>query len=236
MKNILIFAGLLSLLASGACAQKGESNGGGDAPEIKNEMDSISYVLGTSLGKNVRQANIEGIDLDLVMDGLKDGLESDSAFKIPFEEGNMLVQNYAKRQQQKVAAEAVEEAKAYMAKKKSEGDLKSTESGILYEVEVKGDGPTPSKEDKVKVHYEGRTTDGEVFDSSYERGSPAEFPLNRVIPGWTEILQLMPVGSTWIVTIPPSLAYGERGSPPNIGPNEVLIFKIELIDIITEEK
>ncbi len=84
----------------------------------------------------------------------------------------------------------------------------------------------------VKVNYEGKTTDGEVFDSSYERGQPAEFPLNRVIPGWTEILQLMNVGSTVEVIIPPALAYGERGSPPNIGPNEVLIFKIELLEIM----
>lgn len=236
MKNVSIFASLVLLLASGACAQKGENKGGGDSSEIKNEMDSISYVLGTSLGKNVRQANIEGIDLDLVMDGLKDGLESDSAFKIPFEEGNMLVQNYAKKQQQKEAAKSMEKAQAFMDEKKAEGGLESTESGILYEVEVMGEGPMPEKTDKVKVHYEGRTTDGEVFDSSYERGEPAEFPLNRVIPGWTEILQLMPVGSTWIATIPPSLAYGERGSPPNIGPNEVLVFKIELIDIVTEEK
>ncbi|MCA1762367.1 MAG: FKBP-type peptidyl-prolyl cis-trans isomerase [Cryomorphaceae bacterium] len=235
MKNILIYAGLFSLLASGACAQKGGKDSG-KAPEIKNEMDSISYVLGTSLGKNMRQANIEGVDLDLVMDGLKDGLDSDSVFKIPFEEGNMLVQNYAQKQQQQAAAETMGKAESYMDEKRAEGNLESTESGILYEVEAEGEGPTPSAEDKVRVHYEGRTTDGEVFDSSYERGEPAEFPLNRVIPGWTEILQLMPVGSTWIATIPPSLAYGERGSPPNIGPNEVLIFKIELIDIVTEEK
>jgi len=233
MKNLVFFAGILCLLASAACAQKGGKNGKNKKVELKSEMDSISYILGAGMGKNIRQNDITDVDVDLVMAGLIDGIDSDSTMKISFKDGNDYVRAYAMRKQQMAAEGALGEAEAYMEEKKAEGNLQSTESGILYEVVEMGDGPKPTKDDKVKVNYEGKTTDGEIFDSSYERGQPAEFPLTRVIPGWTEILQEMPVGSTFIATIPPSLAYGERGSPPNIGPNEVLIFKIELLDITT---
>lgn len=235
MKNLVLFAGVLCLLASAACAQKGKKDRKSKKVELKSEMDSISYILGAGMGKNIRQNDISDVDIDIVMAGLVDGIESDSAMKISFKEGNDYVRAFAMKKQKKAADKAQAEADAYMEKMMAEGKLKSTESGILYEVVKMGDGPKPTKDDKVKVNYEGKTIDGEIFDSSYERGKPAEFPLTRVIPGWTEILQKMPVGSTFIATIPPQLAYGERGSPPNIGPNEVLIFKIELLDITTEK-
>lgn len=235
MKNVAMFAGILMLMGSAACAQKGKK-GKDKAPAIVTEMDSVSYIFGASLGMNIRQSDIEGVEIDQVYQGLKDALESDSNMVISMEDGNNYVRAYMTKQQAEAAAKSIQVAEEYMAAKVAEGKLQSTESGILYEVVTEGNGPMPVASDKVKVNYEGTTTDGEVFDSSYERGSPAEFPLTRVIPGWTEILQLMPVGSTWIVTIPPALAYGERGSPPNIGPNEVLIFKIELIDITTGQE
>lgn len=119
-----------------------------------------------------------------------------------------------------------------MAEKEATGEFQKMDNGVLYKVMVEGNGALPLGTDVVKVNYEGTNMDGEVFDSSYERGTPAEFPLNRVIKGWTETIKTMPVGSTWIVVIPPGLAYGERGSPPKIGPNEALTFKIELIDIV----
>ncbi len=232
MKNFVLFAGVLCLMGSAACAQKNKKNKG-NADEMVSQMDSISYVFGASLGMNIRQSGIEGVSLEQIYQGVQDALEGDSSMAISIDEGNMLVRAYMTELQAKKAEEAVAKAEAYMAEKAESGNLQSTESGILYEVVTEGTGAKPLASDKVKVHYEGTTTDGKVFDSSYERGTPAEFPLTRVIPGWTETLQLMPVGSTWIVTIPPALAYGERGSPPNIGPNEVLIFKIELIDITT---
>ncbi len=232
MKNFVLFAGVLFLMGSAACAQKNKKNKG-KADEMVTQMDSISYVFGASLGMNIRQSGIEGVSIEQIYQGVQDALEGDSSMAISIDDGNMLVRAYMTELQSKKAEEAVAVAEAYMAEKAASGNLKSTESGILYEVVTEGTGAKPLASDKVKVHYEGKTTDGEIFDSSYERGTPAEFPLTRVIPGWTETLQLMPVGSTWIVTIPPALAYGERGSPPNIGPNEVLIFKIELIDITT---
>lgn len=231
MKRIVTFLGLACLLATAACAQKGKKAG---SAEMKNELDSVSYVLGMGLGKNIRQSEIEGIEVDKVMQGLQDALESDSAMKFTQQDGNQIVQTFMARVQAEQSAKGLEKANAYMDNLKKDGKYQSTESGMLYEVVTMGDGPKPTAENTVKVNYEGKTTEGEVFDSSYERGQPAEFPLTRVIPGWTEILQLMPVGSTWIVTIPPGLAYGERGSPPTIKPNSVLIFKIELIEIVTQ--
>lgn len=231
LKSFVLFAGVLCLMASAACAQKGDKKGG-KAGVMKTEMDSVSYIFGTSLGQNIRQSGIEGIEINQVMAGLEDALEGDSTMKISMEDGSVIVRAFMGEIQKKKSAESMKTANEYMEKAGADGKLQSTESGILYEVVTMGEGQKPLPTDKVKVHYEGKTTKGEVFDSSYERGEPAEFPLNRVIPGWTEILQQMPVGSTWVVTIPPTLAYGERGNPPTIGPNEVLIFKIELQEIL----
>src|SRR5690606_13346559 len=124
--------------------------------------------------------------------------------RVTANEGNQVLQAFMTDFQMKKAEESKVKANEYMKGADADGKLQSTESGILYEVLTMGEGPKPSATDKVKVHYEGKTTTGNIFDSSYERGQPAEFPLNRVIPGWTEILQQMPVGSTWIATIPPA--------------------------------
>jgi len=231
LKSFALFAGVLCLMASAACAQKGAKKGrhGG---EMKTQMDSVSYALGATMGSNIRTTGINGVNLDLITAGIADALEGDSTMRVTADEGNQVLQAFMADFQMKKAEESKVKANEYMKGAAADGKLQSTESGILYEVLTMGEGPKPSATDKVKVHYEGKTTTGNIFDSSYERGQPAEFPLNRVIPGWTEILQQMPVGSTWIATIPPALAYGERGSPPNIGPNEVLIFKIELLEIL----
>jgi FKBP-type peptidyl-prolyl cis-trans isomerase len=125
------------------------------------------------------------------------------------------------------------EGEAYLAANAKKPGVKTTESGLQYKVLKAGDGATPKKTDTVRVHYHGTLTDGTVFDSSVERKQPAEFPVNRVIPGWTEALQLMKVGDKWQVTIPSDLAYGEQGTPGGpIGPNSVLVFEVELLDIV----
>jgi FKBP-type peptidyl-prolyl cis-trans isomerase FklB len=113
-------------------------------------------------------------------------------------------------------------------------EVTTLESGLQYEVLVEGNGPKPSAEDTVVTHYHGTLTDGTVFDSSVERGSPASFPVNRVIPGWTEALQLMGVGSKWRLVIPPELAYGERGAGGAIPPNSTLVFEVELLEIAAQ--
>jgi FKBP-type peptidyl-prolyl cis-trans isomerase FklB len=128
------------------------------------------------------------------------------------------------------SAKNLEEGKKYMAENAKNPKIKTTDSGIQYEILKEGKGAKPTAADKVTTHYHGTKVDGTVFDSSVERGEPIEFGLNQVIKGWTEILQLMPKGSKWRVTIPANLAYGEQG-PPNIGPNSTLIFEIELFKI-----
>jgi len=231
MKRIGFFAGVLILLGSGACSQK-NSGSAGATVSLDNEMDSISYIMGASLATNINQANIEGVDLDRLMMGVRDGMEGDSALLIDMTTGNEYIMAYMQGVQARAAEEAVAKAQAFMSEQEATGEYQKMDNGILYKVLEEGDGPKPEATDVVKVNYEGTNTKGEVFDSSYERGTPAEFPLNRVIKGWTETLKMMPVGSTWKVVIPSDLAYGERGSPPKIGPNEPLTFKIELIEIV----
>lgn len=235
MKSIGFFAGVLILLGSGACAQKNSGSAGGPV-SLDNEMDSISYIMGASLAANINQANIEGVDLDRLMMGVKDGMEGDSALAINMTDGNAYIMAYMQKVQAKAAEAAIAKAQAFIDEQEATGEYQKMENGILYQIIEEGNGPKPSATDVVKVNYEGTNTKGEIFDSSYERGTPAEFPLNRVIKGWTETLKMMPTGSTWKVVIPPGLAYGERGSPPKIGPNEPLTFKIELIEIVQNEE
>jgi len=127
------------------------------------------------------------------------------------------------------------DGKAFLEKNKKKEGIVTTESGLQYEIIKKGEGQIPTAENKVKVHYKGTLIDGEVFDSSYERGEPSEFPVTGVIKGWQEALQLMPVGSKWKIYVPSEIAYGARGTRGAIGPNMALIFEMELLEIVKEE-
>jgi len=228
MRSIALFAAVSMAVGSSACAQKAKKGAEG---EMKTEMDSLSYIFGSGLGQNIRQAEIEGVNPDILLQGLKDALVSDSSMKINTEDGNTLVRSFMQAQQAKKAEAGIAKAKAYMDGLAKDAALKSTASGIYYKVLTQGTGAKPLATEKVKVNYEGKTTEGKVFDSSYERGTPAEFPLNRVIPGWTEMLQLMEVGTTVEATIPPALAYGERGAGGVIPANATLIFEVELLGV-----
>ena len=128
-----------------------------------------------------------------------------------------------------------EEGEKFLEENKTKKDVFTTESGLQYQVVTEGTGEKPTEKDRVKVHYTGTLLDGTKFDSSVDRGEPAEFPVNGVIKGWTEILQLMPVGSKYIVWVPSELAYGERGAGSDIGPNKTLKFEIELLEIVKED-
>ncbi|HNX80081.1 MAG TPA: FKBP-type peptidyl-prolyl cis-trans isomerase, partial [Prolixibacteraceae bacterium] len=157
-------------------------------------------------------------------------LKGDSA-SISFEKANEIVSAYFQGAQGKIAQKNLEEGNAFLEKNKANAGVKVTPSGLQYEVIKEGTGKMPNDSDMVKVHYHGTLIDGKVFDSSVDRGEPAEFPVNGVIPGWTEALQMMPVGSKWKIYLPASLAYGER-APQEIGPNKVLIFEVELLEIV----
>ncbi len=231
MKKIAFFAGLLVLIGSAACAQKSDRKGKNKSSgEMTTEMDSVSYIFGMMFGQNVRSADIDDVDPDQLLQGFMDAMKGEDQTKMSMEEGNQYVQSFMMKQQAKKS----EKSREYLDEKAKDPDYTKTESGLVYKVLEQGSGDKPEATSKVRVNYEGTTTDGTVFDSSYERGDPAEFPLNRVIPGWTEMLQLMETGTTVEVIIPSNLAYGERGSPPKIGPNETLIFKIELLEILED--
>lgn len=202
-----------------------------------NLNDKVSYFVGTDVGKSIRDNGLE-VNIDTFIQGLKDTLEKKKDMKYTDKELEAAMQQFAQNmmaKQKKAADEAggknaEEGAKFLEANAKKEG-VTTTASGLQYEVLKKGDGAKPAASDTVTVHYTGTLLNGKVFDSSVSRGEPATFPLNQVIPGWTEGVQLMNVGSKFKFYIPSKLAYAERGAGQDIGPNSTLIFEVELLNI-----
>ena len=203
------------------------------APETDEER--LAYSLGVTLGESM-QADIAELDVDSLTDGIRDVFEDNELALSEDEMAEALAsfqeQAMAEREAQAgaMAAENLEEGKAFLAENAEREEVTVTDSGLQYEVLESGDGASPGAEDTVEVHYEGMLLDGTVFDSSFERGEPVSFAANQVIAGWQEALQLMSVGDTWMLYIPSDLAYGERGQGP-IGPNAVLTFRVELLDV-----
>ena len=197
--------------------------------DLTDEQHKLSYALGVYFGSQIRL--FEELDMDYLSSGLKAGYWNEGPEVFTEQEiGNIIVAG----QQQALASASVKAIKrgaAFMEDYAKQEDVTRLDNGILYRQLTVGEGDSPEKTSTVEVHYEGRLVDGEVFDSSYENNQTATFPLNGVITGWQEVMPLMKVGAIWEVVIPPDLGYGDRGSPPRIGPNEVLVFKIELIDI-----
>lgn len=211
-----------------------------DKEELKTFKDKLSYSMGHDMGTYLNSVGDE-LDLDRLLQGLKaayDGKES----VLPREEMQTVQQEFAQKMQAKQEAAMV----ALQEKNKKAGDdflttnaqkdgVVVTKTGLQYEIIKPGTGKSPKAEETVTVHYTGKTIDGTVFDDSTKRGEPAVFGVNQVIPGWTEVLQLMKEGAKYHVVIPPNLAYGQRGVPPMIEPNSVLVFDVELIAIGSKE-
>lgn len=207
-------------------------------PDLNNSVDSVSYSLGYQNGSFLNEQGMGDIDVQTMMAGLRDALKENDA-KLSQAEMMSSVQRFQMQarqkqqaQQQKLAQENKKKGDEFLAKNKNKEGVRTTESGLQYKVLEEGSGPSPSATDSVTVHYEGTLIDGTVFDSSYERGEPVTFPLNGVIPGWTEGVQLMKEGATYRFFIPGELGYGMRTQPGSkIGPNETLIFKVELLEV-----
>ena len=200
---------------------------------IKTDADKVSYGIGLQLAQQVKSQSFPDFNLDSLVIGLKDVFNNEP---MRFPEDEMQAAFSAINQQvQAAAASAAEENKtagnAFLEENAKKDSVITTESGLQYEIITEGTGPKPSQSDMVVTHYHGTLTDGTVFDSSVDRGEPAQFPVNGVIQGWIEALQLMPVGSKWRLTIPSDLAYGDQGSAPVIEPGATLIFDIDLIEI-----
>lgn len=202
------------------------------------QLDKLSYALGLSMGNNFRASGIQQINVEDFADGVASVFYG-STPKMTYDEAKKIIQDFflelqAKQEEaSKQMAEVNEKAgKAFLEENGKRVEVKTTPSGLQYEVVKEGDGPTPTASDQVMVHYKGELIDGTVFDSSIDRGQPATFGVTQVIPGWVEALQMMKVGSKWRLFIPSALAYGPQGAGGVIGPNQTLIFEVELMQII----
>lgn len=206
--------------------------------ENNKKLDRISYALGLSMGNNFRASGIKEINVQDFADGVAavfDGL----APKMSYDEAKEEIRVYfeAMQKEQEAAAAQMAEAnakagEAFLLENGKRAEVKTLPSGLQYEVIVDGDGATPTAADRVEVHYTGKLIDGTVFDSSVDRGVPATFGVTQVIPGWVEALQLMKAGSKWRLFIPSALAYGPNGAGGMIGPNQTLIFDVELLKVL----
>lgn len=214
MKKLCLFALCVGLAAS---------------PVLAQAQPDVSYSLGMIIGSNLKSSNLK-IDLDSFMQGIRDVIGGKST-KYTDEQAQSAVQAALQASAAQKGAQNLAEGKAFLDKNGKKAGITTTASGLQYEVLVAGSGPKPKATDTVKVNYEGRLLDGTVFDSSYARKAPATFPLSGVIRGWTEGVQLMPVGSKYRFYVPSELAYGQQGASSTIAPNAVLIFDIELLSI-----
>ena len=205
-------------------------------PDLKDQKEKVSYSIGLDIGSTLKRQLID-VNEETMNRGIQDGLSgakplmSDEQMKetmAAFQKDMMAKQAAAKKE---AGAKNAEEGKKFLAENKTKEGVKTTADGLQYKVEKEGTGANPKATDTVKVNYRGTTIDGKEFDSSYKRGEPATFPVNRVIKGWTEALQLMKVGSKYKLFIPAELAYGERGAGADIGPDSTLIFDVELLGI-----
>lgn len=201
-------------------------------------MDKLSYALGLGIGRQLSQMGAENLNIDDFAQAIKDMLEGKEP-QVADQEAQMIVTEFFQQQEAKQRAAAAEKyrenkdkGEAWLADKALEEGVVSLPSGLLYQVLNEGSGKKPTAEDTVECHYEGRLIDGTVFDSSYKRGESATFPLNGVIAGWTEGVQLMSEGAKYRFFIPYQLAYGERGAGAAIPPFAALVFDVELIKVL----
>ena len=229
----------VSLLALAGCKESGKPEDAAKtdgAAAITTDAQRMGYSLGASMGRQFRDDKLQ-VDADALARGVREGFTADTLAMTDEEVRagmQQLQKTHTERMQaeQKAAADKnLAEGQAFLKEIATKEGVVTTESGLQYKIVTAGDGPKPSADDVVKVHYRGTLIDGTEFDSSYKRGEPVTFPVKGVIPGWVEALQLMPVGSKWEVYIPSELAYGPGGAGGQIGPNSTLKFEVELLSI-----
>ncbi len=194
-------------------------------------MDKFSYALGIGLGKNLKDLGVETINADDFSRAIVDVL-SDNKKEIEDAEARDIVNKTFAELEGKRSTVAIEAGKQFLAENAKDPNIKTLPSGLQYEVLAEGNGKTPTANDQVKCHYEGKLLDGTLFDSSIKRGEPAVFGVSQVIKGWVEALQLMKEGAKWRLFIPSNLAYGEQGAGEMIPPHSTLIFEVELIQVL----
>ncbi len=225
---------LASFMLLNACIDKSQF------AKVDTDEQKVAYSIGFNFGQQI-QANAGELDIDVIIAGIKDGFGG-STEKLDADERMQTMRNYSMKRQEAMIAEkrAQEEGniaagQTFLEANKAKEGVVALDSGLQYKVVVEGTGKQPKETETVRVHYKGTLLDGTEFDSSYQRGEPAEFALNRVIQGWTEGLQLMKEGAKWVLYIPADLAYGPRGSGV-IEPHSTLIFEVELLQVLGEQE
>lgn len=194
-------------------------------------MEKTSYAIGMNIGANLLQSGAKNIDCEALARGLADVLKGNKTEIDPKEAGSLLNKYFTELEEAK-SQEAIADGAAFLAANGQRSEVTTLPSGLQYEVIKMGDGQKPKATDTVRCHYQGTLIDGTMFDSSIRRGKPADFPVNGVIAGWVEALQLMPVGSKWKLFVPYNLGYGAQGAGQSIPPYAALIFEVELLDIL----
>jgi FKBP-type peptidyl-prolyl cis-trans isomerase len=234
LRTFIYASALLLTVGVAGCQNSGKKG----EVKLTSKNDSVSYALGVLIGENNKQQmkgapGADQLNKDILVAAFEKAFRGDSV-QIKPENANATIQAFFAEVSKIEGEKNLKEGEDFLAANKSKNGVVTLPSGLQYEIIKAGTGVKPTAEDQVKCHYHGTTIDGKVFDSSVDRGEPAVFPVNRVIPGWTEALQLMPVGSKWKLFIPAALAYGERGAGQDIKPNSTLIFEVELLEIVKQ--
>jgi FKBP-type peptidyl-prolyl cis-trans isomerase len=198
--------------------------------DLSDSTEQVSYCFGVVLGHNFKNTGLDSLNMEIFLSAMQDVFQK-KPLKVSPKEAEATMHQYMQATMMKRSAIAKEQSQKFLDNNKSKDGVKTTASGLQYEIVSEGTGKSPTTADRVTVHYTGKLTDGTVFDSSIQRGQPATFRVNQVIPGWTEALQLMQEGDKWVLYIPYTLGYGERGSPPQIPPFSTLIFEVELMKV-----
>jgi len=228
MKLLNTAGAVIFFIVVSGCGPEMGSTGG--EVNLTNEIDSVSYSLGLNVAENAKNQGLTEINTRAVAKAFEDVFGNGETLVTSAEAGQYL-NSYFTKAQAALTGEQKKEGVEWLAKNGTRDGVVTLPSGLQYEILVEGSGEKPTMNDRVTTHYHGSTIDGNVFDSSVDRGQPATFAVGGVIRGWQEALVLMPEGSKWKLFVPSDLAYGERGAPPNIGPHATLIFEVELIAI-----
>lgn len=236
IRSLFILGAFAVVVAASSC-QSGKS---GKNVKLETSLDSASYALGVLIGDNnkrqmERTPGAKELKTEILVAAMSKSINGEETV-ISAEDANKIIRTYFETISNKEGEKNLAEGKAFLEENKKKEGVVTLPSGLQYEILKEGNGTKPTAEDKVKCHYHGTLLNGKVFDSSVERGEPAVFPVSGVIKGWTEALQLMPVGSKWKLYIPSDLAYGERGAGADIGKNSTLIFEVELLEIVKDKK
>ncbi len=231
-KFLKVWLVMAALITSSTVVAQDE--GAAEESTFKSEGDKVSYAIGLQFAQEMKNQGVE-ISPDMFAKAIshvnagEDPLLTEDEMRQTLMAFSEKLRSQAQEKAAAASQENLAEAEAFLAENKEKEGIITTESGLQYEIIEEGEGESPTAEDTFIAHYEGSLLDGTVFDSSYERGTPLELPVTQVIPAWTEVLQIMKPGAKYKIYAHPDIAYGERGSPPRIGPNELLVFEMELI-------